>query len=126
MDVRDVSPALGATAVTPDLACLLADPARTADLPAEALPALLLQLGAEHHRLATVETAVAARLAAGLHGDEEPDRLLTVRQAASVLGMSEDWLYRHADRLPFTCRTGRRTVRFSERGLKRYVAAREA
>jgi len=103
----------------PDLAALLVHPARVSDVPVEALPALALQLAA-------LLAAVAARLAAGLRRDDGPDRLLTVRQAAPVLGMSEDWLYRHADRLPFTCRTGRRTVRFSERGLKRYVAAREA
>ena len=104
---------------SPTLAVLLADPARVSDVPVEALPALVLQLAA-------LQAAVAARLVADLRRDDGPDRLLTVRQAAPVLGMSEDWLYRHAHRLPFACRTGRRSVRFSERGLKRYVATREA
>jgi predicted DNA-binding transcriptional regulator AlpA len=49
-----------------------------------------------------------------------------VKQAAPVLGMSEDWLYRNAGRLPFTRRTGRRTLRFSERSLTRYLADRQA
>ena len=40
--------------------------------------------------------------------------------------MSADWLYRNADRLPFTRRTGCRALRFSERSLKRYLADREA
>src|SRR5262249_21458702 len=65
--------------------------------------------------LAALQAAVAARLACGSRRDDGPDRLLTVRQAAPVLGMSEDWLYRNADRLPFTRRTGRRALRFSER-----------
>src|SRR5438128_6142763 len=76
--------------------------------------------------LAALQVAVAARLAAPCGRDDGPDRLLTVKQAAPVLGMSEDWLYRNADRLPFTRRTGRRTLRFSERSLKRYLADRDA
>jgi len=114
-----VRPTMLPAAPVPDLALLLSDPARIADLTPEALPALLAHLAA-------VQTVVAARLATGLHRDEGPDRLLTVKQAAPVLGMSEDWLYRNADRLSFTRRTGRRTLRFSERGLKRYLADRGA
>ncbi len=86
-----------------------------AALPAEALPVMALQLAA-------LQSAVAARLAAGVRRDDGPDRLLTVKQAAPVLGMSTDWLYRNAERLPFTRRTGRRVLRFSERGLTRYLA----
>ena len=123
--MSDLSRALGATALTPKLAVLLADPASTSEIPAEAVPALLVELAGEQHRLAALETALAARLAAGLHGDDEPDRLLTVRQAASVLRMSTDWLYRNAERLPFTRRTGRRTLRFSMQALKRYFADRK-
>jgi excisionase family DNA binding protein len=101
------------------LGAILAEPARVADAPIEALAALLVQLAA-------VQAAIAARLAAGLHRDDGPDRLLTVKQAAPALGMSEDWLYRNADRLPFTRRTGPRTVRFSEKALKRYLADHRA
>lgn len=102
-----------------DLATLL-PPIEVVDaLPADALPAIAMQLAA-------LQGAVAARLAAGVRRDDGPDRLLTVKQAAPVLGMSEDWLYRNADRLPFTRRTGRRTVRFSERALRRFVAERGA
>lgn len=98
------------------------------DLPApDAIAALTsAELPAVLAHLAALQSAVAARLAAGLHGDDVPDRLLTAKQAAPMLGMSEDWLYRNAGRLPFTRRTGRRTLRFSERGLKRYLADREA
>jgi predicted DNA-binding transcriptional regulator AlpA len=89
-----------------------------ADLPADSLPAIAMHLAA-------LQGAVAARLAVRVPRDDGPDRLITVKQAAPVLGMSIDWLYRNADRLPFTRRTGRRTLRFSERSLKRYLADRE-
>lgn len=87
-----------------------------AELSANLLPALLVHLAA-------LQAAIAARLTvATACPDSGPDRLLTVKQAAPILGMSEDWLYRNAGRLPFTRRTGRRSLRFSERALKRYLA----
>ena len=72
--------------------------------------------------LAALQVAVATRLAAPRGSADGPDRLLRVQDAAALLEMSVDWLYRHADRLPFTVRTGR-SLRFSERGLRRYLAA---
>jgi excisionase family DNA binding protein len=77
-------------------------------------------------QLAALVAAAGARFASPSRRDDGPDRLLTVKQAAPILGMSEDWIYRNAGQLPFTRRTGRRTLRFSERGLKRYLADREA
>ena len=71
-------------------------------LEAAALPAFLATL-------AGVQARVAARLAsASQRPSDGPDRLLSVKDAAPILGMSADWLYRNADRLPFTRRTGRR------------------
>jgi excisionase family DNA binding protein len=54
----------------------------------------------------------------------EPDRLLTVEEAAVLLGVTPRWLYRNADSLPFTRRLGARTLRFSEKGIQRYIANR--
>ena len=89
-----------------------------ATLEASALAGFVTQLGA-------LLAAAGARLASATRRDEGADRLLTVKQAAPILGMSEDWLYRNAGRLPFTYRPGgRRALRFSERGLKRYLADR--
>jgi predicted DNA-binding transcriptional regulator AlpA len=102
-----------------DPAALLPSVDVVATLPADRLPAFVLQLAA-------LQGAVAARLAGELRQDDGQDRLLTVKQTARILGMSEDWLYRNADRLPFTRRTGRRTIRFSEQGLKRHLADRQA
>lgn len=51
------------------------------------------------------------------------DRLVSVREAAKLIGMSEDWLYDNAARLPFAMRQGR-NLRFSIQGIQKYIAAR--
>jgi excisionase family DNA binding protein len=56
---------------------------------------------------------------------DESDQLLTVKDAAHQLGVSVDWLYRHAATLPFTVRpTQGRTIRFSRQGIVRYLKRR--
>lgn len=52
------------------------------------------------------------------------DRLLSVTEAAELLGMAPDSLYRRSGSLPFTVRDGRR-VRFSRLGIERYIRARQ-
>lgn len=56
------------------------------------------------------------------------DRLLTVAQAASRLGLSPATVYRRASAddtwAPFVRRIGARTLRFEAAGLERYLAAR--
>jgi hypothetical protein len=42
------------------------------------------------------------------------------------LGTTPDWLYRQAKRLPFTVRLGPRQLRFSSRGITRYIRQRQA
>jgi predicted DNA-binding transcriptional regulator AlpA len=99
-------------------------PLLTADdvdrLPLRALPGFIVELAA-------LQARAAARLRqhdAAPDAADAPDRLLNVRDAAALLCMSVDWLYRHKDRLPFTRPTGRRTVRFSEAGIRRWLAHR--
>lgn len=55
---------------------------------------------------------------------EPEDRLLAVAEAAKRLGVTPDWLYRHAKQLPFTVKLGRKTLRFSSVKLERYLATR--
>jgi len=50
---------------------------------------------------------------------EAPDRNVSAAEAARRLGMSRDWLYRNAAKLPFTVKIGRRVL-FSARGLERW------
>ena len=53
------------------------------------------------------------------------DRLLTAEQAAEILSTSPDWLYRHANRLPFTRKLGPRMLRFSYQGIQKWLATRK-
>ena len=55
---------------------------------------------------------------------QEEDRLLEVEEAAKRLAISTDTLYRKARDLPFTVRIGG-NVRFSARGLTRYIETRQ-
>jgi|SRR5215472_3502220 len=50
----------------------------------------------------------------------EHDELLDVKAAAGRVGFAVDYLYRHADSLPFTRRIGR-SLRFSSREIDRYI-----
>ena len=107
------------------LPVLLADPDRLADLPPEQATAALVELAA-------LQTALAARLHSSLprstsSGERQPeDRLLTPAQAAECLGVKLRWVYRRADKLPFARRLSRKTLRFSEAGLRQYMAENKA
>lgn len=73
-------------------------------------------------RLATLEAERAALLAELIAVSREPeDRLLTVEEAADILSVTVDWLYRHASDLPFTVRPGPGQLRFSKNGLQTYL-----
>jgi predicted DNA-binding transcriptional regulator AlpA len=103
----------------------LADnPSRAGALPAEVVTALLA-------RCAVVQSALVGRLLAGPlastgNGDSiGEDRLLDAGEAAQRLGTSTDYLYRHSRTLPFTVRLGSR-LRFSARGIERFIRARQA
>lgn len=89
-------------------------------LPPESIPAALNQLAA-------LQAQLAARL---LERRQEPaapevdndDRLITTREAATLLGHSEKWVYRHVKSLPFARRIGSRDYRFSVVGLHQWQA----
>jgi predicted DNA-binding transcriptional regulator AlpA len=55
---------------------------------------------------------------------QDADRLLDAVEAAKMLSMSEDWLYRHAKKLPFTRKLGPKTLRFSYLGIQKYLSTR--
>jgi hypothetical protein len=106
----------------PSLDDLAADPSKAAGLPAEVARSLLLRA-----------TVVLAALGTNASFDTGPpaqspelDRNLTAEEAGAILGVTPRWLYRHAHRLPFTRRLSWKVLRFSERGLTRWAAARRA
>jgi len=49
------------------------------------------------------------------------DRLLTIEETAQVLRTTKDWLYRNHGKLPFTIRLSERQLRFSVKGIERYL-----
>ena len=55
----------------------------------------------------------------------DPDRLLDASAAATLMAVSEDWLYRHAKKLPFTRRLGPKMLRFSSKDIEKYLATRK-
>lgn len=105
------------------LADLLANPERVTEIPAQSIPGLLGDL----ERLRT--TLWARMMSASSNGQLEPpaegDQLLTVEVAARKLDVSKDWLYRRTAKLPFTIRLGPRQLRFSVRGIERYIRQRQ-
>ena len=53
------------------------------------------------------------------------DRLLDAREAAALLAVSPDWLYRHGKKLPFTRKLGPKMLRFSPMGIQKYLVTRK-
>lgn len=56
--------------------------------------------------------------------DASPDQLLTAEEVAKALGVTRRWVQRRARRLPFARRLSAHAVRYSESGLKRWMANR--
>jgi hypothetical protein len=112
----------------PSLAELAADPERVSTLPANVLQALLVECVATAAKCAAVQGALIASLLVrngAASGDAgEVDRLLTPDEAAEMLKTSTAWLRKNGHRLPFRRKLSRKAVRYSERGLRKWLAAR--
>jgi hypothetical protein len=91
---------------------------------------LLAQATERQSRLTTLQLALIARLVTlrrtpiPVETCADEDRLLCVDEAASILKVTPQWLYRHSRQLPFSRRLSRKALRFSEQGLRRWVSAR--
>lgn len=111
----------------PPLDRLAADPSRLKDVPEEELSTLLADL----ERL---RAEVWARInrpalqngdgAQGEGGQGQGDQLLDAEAVAQRLDVTERYVYEHADEWPFTRRLSPRKLRFSERGLRRWLETR--
>ena len=109
----------------PDLAAVLADPVRTAEVPVEAIPALLGEMTATQARLRTLEQLLLARLVTETTNNaRRTDYLVTADEAAKRLSTTKDWLTRHGKDLPFVVRLSDGQVRFSVKGIDRFIASR--
>ena len=107
-----------------DLNRLLAEPERVAEIPARSVQGLIVRLSA----LLAALGARAGDLATDARWRDQPaappDKNISVEEAAGRLGVSKDWLYKNASKLPFAVRIGRRLL-FSNRGLERWNHQRQ-
>jgi predicted DNA-binding transcriptional regulator AlpA len=98
-----------------------------ASVPREAIPALLGDLEQLRAALwARLNEARSARGGVSVGEAEESHGYLKPEEAARALGVSVRWLYRHHRQLPFARKLSRKTLRFSESGLRRWQATRKA
>jgi excisionase family DNA binding protein len=82
------------------------------DLTPEQLPELLGELE-------TIRATAMLKMATPIPA-QQLDELLPVTAAAKRIGVSTDYLYRHAGRMPFTRRVGRKLL-FSSRAVEQYI-----
>jgi predicted DNA-binding transcriptional regulator AlpA len=75
--------------------------------------------------VAQLREIVREEIQAGRAAHQDPDRLLDAEEAAKLLSMSTDWLYRHAKKLPFTRKLGPKMLRFSHQGIVKWMATRK-
>lgn len=103
---------------------LLRDPAWPAVIPVTEIPVLVGDL----ERLKAL--LFARLLSPDGRGDGQPpveaDRWLCAEEAAGILNVTPRWLYRHHKKLPFARRLSRKALRFSEAGLRKWLAAKRA
>jgi hypothetical protein len=89
----------------------------------EEVPGLLVQLS-------SIQTMLAAKLLAVPEKSNgqpiEPDTFLTAEEAAARLSVTPHWLYRHWKQLPFSRRLSRKSLRFSENGLRKWQSIKKA
>ncbi|MBI4584015.1 MAG: hypothetical protein HY717_08335 [Planctomycetes bacterium] len=122
----------------PNLDQLAAEPQRAAELPAEAVAALLC-------RLAAVQTALAGRLAlasskaevdekilpfpssSGVQPNREEEKLerLTVEEASALSKLPPRWFYRHKE-LSFVERISRKCLRIHKARFLRWLETKRA
>jgi len=69
------------------------------------------------------EIAAASNVAISNPGNA--DVLLTPEEAAAIMNVERRWLIRHSRRLPFTRRISRKNLRFSEAGIRRWLATKK-
>ena len=124
----DTLPSGRVGATSPSIASLIANPSTAAEIPTQEIPALIAKLASEQATLSALQGLLTARLLApnehAATASESADRLLNAEQVATILGVTKRWVQRRAPRLPFARRLSAHAVRYSESGLKRWMANR--
>ena len=76
--------------------------------------------------VAQLREIVREEIEAMRNTQKEADRLLTVEEAAGMLSVSPDYLYRHATKFPFTRKVGPKMLRFSRQGIIKWTDTRKS
>ena len=108
----------------PTLDEIAADPKSAACLPREVIAGLLLKVAAVESALATALLDPDNRVTS-VPAPIDGDRLLIVEEAAAKLGLTCDYLYRRKD-LPFRVSVAPGQVRFSLKGIEKFIRAKTA
>jgi len=74
---------------------------------------------------AILKPIVESAVSDALNARRDEDHLLDAEEAARLLCVSEDWLYRRSKKLPFTRKLGPKMLRFSAIGIQKYLATRK-
>ena len=106
----------------PTLDELAAHPERVQELSPRVATDLLAQVVSLQTVL--LARALSAPTAKNSQGESTDDQLLTVEEAAQRLSTTPDWLYHHAKNLPFTKKLSPRQLRFSSKGIEKYLRNR--
>jgi predicted DNA-binding transcriptional regulator AlpA len=102
----------------PNLVDLVRDPSKISIVDIEEIPGLLGDLEKVRAFLLARLVSGSTKAAKASGGD---DRLLDVEETAEMLSTTSDWLYRNAKRLPFTVRIAPQQLRFSRRGIQKFI-----
>jgi hypothetical protein len=105
----------------PALSELQADRSILARLPLEVLLDLREQVAHLHVDLDIAIARQMARLTQPRKPEAESDRLIAPEVAAALFGVKRRWLLDHANDIPGVKRLSRKTIRFSELKLARYL-----
>jgi predicted DNA-binding transcriptional regulator AlpA len=115
--------------IVASVAALVANPTRASEIPVHQIPALVAELASEQATLCALQGALTTRLLTSAADEaashKSGDRLLTADEVASTLGVNRRWVQRRARRLPFARRISEHSIRYSENGLKRWMANRQ-
>jgi hypothetical protein len=104
----------------PNFNDILSNPSRVADLsPVEA--------GEMLARVAGLQTVLMGRVLSGSNGRsvDNEDRLLSLKEAAKLLGMSEDWVYKNGKRLGLLVKIGGKN-KYSYRKIQKYIKHKDS
>ena len=106
-----------------EVADLLRTPESIHDLPPQHV-LLLLPLLTSLQNALVLHLLAAKGTAQEKPSEVDADRLMAAEETAQIIGVSQRWLYRQAKNLPFAVSLSRKALRFSERGLHRWLATR--